>query len=249
MESNNHEYRTSFFKPANERSRANRNISLWLLIIWAVAVFGFQFALRIIEKPTPEPELVAYHEIKDNLCKKTLSSSEIQDFAKINLHVLAKVFVSKEERIILQDALNWSFFNLAGESQAYLKQEIENFEKVEANTTDILDKTYQTAKLQLMDISAPILGIEKEDIRTQILPLELRSDYYTELDEEKMAEIDRILNKYMTHNESFLTNTRFLGFPFHYFYSAVFLLILFIFLCWLYCIQADAKNKKFNIVD
>lgn len=52
---------------------------------------------------------------------------------------------------------------------------------------------------------------------------------------------------YMTHNQSVLTNAKFLGFPFHYFYTAVFLLILFVFLCWLYCVITDRVNIKLGL--
>ena len=54
---------------------------------------------------------------------------------------------------------------------------------------------------------------------------------------------------YLIHNRSVLTDTKFLGFPFHYFYTAVFLLILFVGLCWLYCIRTDMFHKKYGIED
>ncbi|RKX20065.1 MAG: hypothetical protein DRP35_06675 [Candidatus Zixiibacteriota bacterium] len=40
---------------------------------------------------------------------------------------------------------------------------------------------------------------------------------------------------------------RFLGFPFHYFYTAVFLLVLFVGLCWIFCFQTDRIYKKLGI--
>jgi putative solute:sodium symporter small subunit len=55
------------------------------------------------------------------------------------------------------------------------------------------------------------------------------------------------MTKYATHNQSVLTDFAFLGFPFHYFYSGVFLLILFVFLCWLYCIRLERLQKKYSI--
>jgi len=44
--------------------------------------------------------------------------------------------------------------------------------------------------------------------------------------------------------KSFLTEMQFLGFPFHYWYSAQFLIALFIFLCWWYCKFIDKLEKE-----
>jgi putative solute:sodium symporter small subunit len=44
--------------------------------------------------------------------------------------------------------------------------------------------------------------------------------------------------------KSFLTETTFLGFPFHYWYSAQFCIILYIFLCWWYCKFIDKLEAE-----
>lgn len=46
--------------------------------------------------------------------------------------------------------------------------------------------------------------------------------------------------------KSFLTETQFLGFPFHYWYAAQFLILLFIFLCWWYCKFIDKLEAEFS---
>ena len=56
MESSD-QYNFSIFAPRNRHGRKNRNVIFTMLAIWAVAVFGFQFLLSIIEKPTPEKAL------------------------------------------------------------------------------------------------------------------------------------------------------------------------------------------------
>lgn len=250
METNTNEYRISFFKPVTKATRANRNMVIWLILIWAVAVFGFQVALKILEKPTPEPVLVSYNAVKANVYSGNASNDEIKAYATAPLQVLCKVFVSPEDRIILQDALNWAIFDIAdGEQVANLKEEIANFENIEAATTDITDAVYQEAKHQLTSVAAPILGISNNDIRAKILPLELSSEYKTTLSDDEIASLEKVLNKYLIHNESVLTNTIVLGFPLHYLYTAVFLLVLFIGLCLLYCIRIDALNKKYQIED
>ncbi|MCP3931453.1 MAG: DUF4212 domain-containing protein [Bacteroidetes bacterium] len=57
-------------------------------------------------------------------------------------------------------------------------------------------------------------------------------------------EIPKIMSKFLIHNQSVLTDTKFLGFPFHYFYSAVFLLALFVIICLVYCKAIDKVMKK-----
>lgn len=250
MKTNTQEYHTSFFRPTSDITRANRNMVLWLVLIWAVAVFGFHFLLKIIEEPTPEPVLLKYEQVKESAYNGTAELVEMQEFAKVPLQVLCKVFLSEEERTHLQSVLTWAVFKTAHQEQvSFLQSSIKEFEEIEANTTDILDPIYQDSKIHLMNVAAPFLGLSENDIRAKILPLELTSDYPKNLSEESIAQFETILNKYLIHNESVLTRIKFLGFPFHYFYTAVFLLVLFIFLCWLYCIRTDALNKKYGIED
>ncbi|MEA1874893.1 MAG: DUF4212 domain-containing protein [Bacteroidota bacterium] len=250
MDTNNQEYRISFFKPSNPQTTANRNMVLWLLLIWTLAVFGFQVVLKLIEKPTPEPVLISYQEVSSNVYQGSASLNEMQTFAKVPLQVLSKVFIAPEERVELQKALNWALFQIADEEQtAALKAEIAEFKAVEEKTTDILANDYQAAKLELMAMAAPVLGLSNQDVRTKILPLELNTEYPQKMSEQNIDQLETVLNKYLIHNESVLTNTKVLGFPFHYFYTAVFLLILFVFLCWIYCVRTDALNKKYGIED
>ncbi len=59
-------------------------------------------------------------------------------------------------------------------------------------------------------------------------------------------ELPGVMELYLVHNQSALTDARFLGFPFHYWYTAQFLLILFVVLCLVYAKMLDHANKKFN---
>ena len=63
MEKNTNEYHISFFKPTTPQAKANRNLTLLLVLIWAVAVFGFHIVLRLIEKPVPEPILAEFEQV------------------------------------------------------------------------------------------------------------------------------------------------------------------------------------------
>ena len=64
---------------------------------------------------------------------------------------------------------------------------------------------------------------------------------------EQQALTKEIMDRYLIHNRSVLTDTIFLGFPLHYFYTAVFLLVLFVGLCLGYCLMMERleKEKKF----
>ncbi len=85
------------------------------------------------------------------------------------------------------------------------------------------------------------------DIRVKIAPLEVHSSLLESFNDENRKVFMEAMDLYLVHNQSVLTDTNFLGFPFHYFYTAVFLLILFVGLCWLYCVRTDMFNKKYGI--
>ena len=60
MDPEQNQYHFSFFKPSTESARHNRNMVVQFVLIWAVAIFGFQILLKILEKPTPEPAYLLY---------------------------------------------------------------------------------------------------------------------------------------------------------------------------------------------
>ena len=69
------------------------------------------------------------------------------------------------------------------------------------------------------------------------------------LTSEEKEKLPQIMDKFLIHNRSVLTDTTFIGFPFHYFYTAVFLLVLFVGLCYLYAKQIERLNNQFGIDD
>lgn len=248
MEQKKEDYRISFFKPTNPQTRANRNMVLWLLLVWVLAVFGFHIVLKIIEEPTPEPALLTYESLKEDVYQGVADADVYQNYAAVQLQVLSKVFIAPEDHDLLQKAFNWAVFTmLDAEAADKLKSEIHAFESIESETTDITDPAYQKAKAQLRKAAVPVLGLEMNDVRTRTLPFALQSEYAKNLSEDEIHTLEGVLDKYLIHNESVLTNMTILGFPFHYFYSAVFLLVLFVVLCLIYCIRTDKLNKKYGI--
>ena len=241
-------YHISFFKPTTDRARSNRTMVLWLVSIWAVAVFGFHFLLRAIEKPTPEPELVTFNQVWENVKTGNASTEELVKFAQSTLHVTGKVFIGADDKAALDNGISWAMIQIADSAQEVaLTEALSEFETEKAKEAGITDPAYLKAKKKLTGISQAILGLSPNSVLASILPLELHSGYFDTFGTENQAIIEKCMPKYLTHNRSVLTDTRFLGFPFHYFYSAVFLLILFVGLCYAYCIYIDRYNKRVGI--
>lgn len=243
-------YHISFFKPTTERARFNRGIVLWLTTIWFVAIFGFHIALRVLEKPTPEPPLIAYENVWENIRYGTYGEADLQAFARSTLSVLGKIAINEDERLLLSGSMSWSALGLVPEPvRQEITAEIAEFEAMKASGIAYNDPSYIDAKNRIAGKFTPLIGLSVQDPLTRILPLELTTQGIGSLSDEAVTRLPSIMQKYLLHNQSVLTDTKFLGFPFHYFYSSVFLLILFIGLCWLYCVRSDRRNKILGIVD
>jgi putative solute:sodium symporter small subunit len=250
MDKSNNEYHISFFKPTTPQAVANRNMVVWLVLIWFFAIFGFQILLKILERPTPEASFLTFEKVWDKVHSGSATPEELQGFGQSTLSVLGKVMITGEERAILDKALSWTVIQLTEDS---LREEtltkISEFEEIKGGIDDISDPEYIKAKTVLSSKLSPILGLSHLDVRSKILPLELSAEAGMVLQEDTKAHLPDIMKKYLVHNQSVLTDFKFLGFPFHYFYTAIFLLILFVGLCWLYCVKTDALNARLNIVD
>ena len=250
MENKTDDYHISFFKPTTPQALYNRNMVVWLVLIWVIAIFGFQVLLRILEKPTPEADYITFQSVWPQVEKGDASEKELIQFGQSTLSVLGKIMLSGEDKPVLNDALSYSVYQLTPDS---LKEEriamISKFEERRASIKNISNSNYIKAKKNLSNELSPVLNLSTTDVRSTILPLELKSGGIESLSEESKTKLPVVMKKYMVHNQSVLTNFKFLGFPFHYFYTAVFLLILFVGLCWLYCILTDRVNAKLDIAD
>ena len=250
MKESDNGYHISFFKPTTDRARFNRGIVVWLASIWFIAIFGFHIVLRVIEKPTPEPPFTAFENVWESVKNGTAEKSELQAFAHSTLSVLGKIAITEDERSLLARSMSWSATLLTPDSlRSGMIAEISDFEVLKASGVSFNDEVYIAAKNSLANIFIPFLGLSKQDPLTRILPLEITAKGIASLPEEAVNNLPSIMQKYLVHNQSVLTDTKFLGFPFHYFYSSVFLLILFIGLCWLYCVRSDRRNKLLGITD
>lgn len=250
MEDSKNDFHISFFKPTTAQAKSNRNIVIWFVCIWAIAIFGFQIALFVLQKPTPEPALIKFENVWPQVKSNNATKAELQDFSYSALSVLGKVFIKPQYKAALDNALSWAVYQLADSvKQIEVLAEIRNFETSASEISDIHNEEYQKSKIRLSQLVSPLIGLEANDVRTTIVPLELVSSSVYMLSEEDIKLIEEAMPIYLIHNQSFLTDTKFMGFPFHYFYTAVFLLVLFVGLCWLYCIRIDQINAKLKIAD
>ena len=250
MEATSKDYRISFFKPTTEIAKHNRSIVIWLVCIWAAAIFGFQILLRVIQKPTPEPAYTVFQEVWPSIGNGQASNLDLQKFAQSSLSVLAKNFIGADERAALQNGLSWASYKLCPADQKdELAGQLKQFEKTKAEAASITDENYVSLKNELAQYVSKILGLSAYDVRSTIISIELVSSGLNQFTDSNRERIPGIMEKYLIHNQSFLTDFSFLGFPFHYFYTAIFLLILFVGLCWLYCVRIDRRNKLLGIQD
>ncbi len=244
MENNQIDYHVSFFKPKTRRTLKNRNMVLWLVIVWATAVFGFQILLRVIEKPVPEPAYNTFVSVWDNVKADNASVEELKDFANSLSFVIGKVYIKEEYKPALSNAFSWSVFEVADDEKDELYNVLKDFKKAQAETDDILNPNYIKSKKTLEDYIAQLLDIPDNDARKPILPFSMSLQKKDSYSAENMELTEEVMSMYLIHNRSVLTDTIFLGFPFHYFFTAVFLLVLFIGLCLTYCIITDRREAK-----
>jgi len=248
MESSNNHYHISFFKPTTESARHNRNMVLQLVLIWAVAIFGFQVLLKILEKPVAEPAFTLFETSWQAIEAGAPSVSDYQGAGQAILSVLGKVSIGPEDKLVLENALSSFAYQISGQKDE-LKAAVSDFEALAASITDITDVVYVAKKNELIPLLAGLFDLGEKDVRSRIAPLGVKSALMESFEDTHRAKLTGIMELYLIHNRSALTDARFLGFPFHYFYTAVFLLILFVGLCWLYCVRTDMYNRKYGIED
>jgi uncharacterized membrane protein len=256
MESSD-QYNFSIFNPRNLHGRKNRNVILTMLAIWAVAVFGFQVLLRVIEKPVPEKALIDFQANWPYVTGDEDGKADYQVILNSLLLVKGKITVSDADKLLLSDAISNVTFMLLPDSvkqpAAQLVREIDAMKDSLAGLDgqEFLDMRshIQQTKILLITMTEPYTGLDKSGLEASILAPSLKADYPPLLTDASFNRLPEVMELYLIHNRSVLTDTRFLGFPFHYFYTAVLLLILFVILCIVYNILIEWRLKKEGIVE
>jgi uncharacterized membrane protein len=250
-------YNFSIFKPRNLHGRKNRNVILSMLLIWAVAVFGFQILLRVIEKPTPEKALLVFEESWPTV--RTGSDSPAVQKQFLNSLILArgKNTLKPDEKKVISDAITCFTYHLLPDSlKPVLQSLVDKSSAARGQLASVKGEEYLALKKETSDLSGDMItlttqytGIESGTLEASIFCFSLQSAFPSSMSDSSLDGLGNIIKLYMTHNRSVLTDTSFLGFPFHYFYTAVFLLILFITLCIVYNIMIEWRLKKQGIVE
>src|SRR3972149_6642317 len=115
MESSD-QYNFSIFRPRNLHGKKNRNVILTMLLIWAVAVFGFQFLLRGIEKPTPEKALTLFESTWPAVVTGELSNADYKTFLYALVLVKGKSTIIPGDQKVLSDAISCVAFTVVPDS-------------------------------------------------------------------------------------------------------------------------------------
>jgi len=253
METEN-DYNFSLFKPVSPYGKKNRNLIITLVIIWFVSIFGFQVLLLIFEKPTPEKTLVTFDSVWDNVKSGNATDIEKQAFVNSLIAVAGKSSVEPENKLVIENALTWCVYSMVSDSEkVILSGLIKELKSTREKLGKATDADYAQLQSDLVRIKKTIntianekTGIDPTNNKEEILPYNLNAEN-KELSAIDTEALPKIMKLYLTHNQSFLTDTKFLGFPFHYFYTAEFLLMLFVGLSLFYSIRITQLQKKFSI--
>lgn len=251
------QYNFSIFKPRNLHGKKNRNVIFAMLAIWAVAVFGFQSLLRAIEKPTPEKTLTVFESEWSGIAEGNERETDYRALLNSLIMVRGKISVAPEDKQLLSDAISTVTFGMIPDSLAEtVKASVAELETMHSEIALLKDQEYLDLKFRIKDANSnmirilePYTGYETTRLEAPILAASLKKDYPVSLREPSFARLPGIMKLYLTHNQSALTDTKFLGFPFHYVYTAVFLLIIFILICIVYNILIEWRLKKEGIVE
>jgi len=223
-------YNVNFFKPRSPHSRADMKLITTLIVIWVIAVFGFQFLLMATSKPTPEPAYSDFDKVWTSIEDGTADIAAQQTFCRSVLSVLGKNIVVKDvDKVILKESLSWSVNQL-----------------IPADQLSVLGEEAKTKAI------ATVIGLKDtgfDKLMADLLTTSMVPAGSSELSEGNKNSLPSVMKLYLIHNRGKMTDTRFLGFPFHYWYTAQFLLILFVMLCLVYAVLIDKINAKHNFTE
>ena len=243
-------YNVNFFRPKSEHARSDKKIISIMLIIWAVAVFGFQFLLILTNKPTPEPAYETFQKVWANVEDGTADDAAQQQFSRSVLSVLGKNIAVKEaDKAILREALCYSVNSLLPKRNSeILDTYVADCAKLaDAGDADQQLSTEVAAQTKIVAASIGLADTGFDKLMIGLLSTSLISEDPTVLSEESKIALPGIMELFLVHNRGPLTDTKFLGFPFHYWYTAQFLLILFVVLCLIYAVLIDKINAKHGL--
>lgn len=251
------EYNFSIFRPRNLHGRKNRNVILTMLLIWAVAVFGFQFFLRAVEKPVQERALVTFLELWPSVRSGAVKSESHNAFLTSLITARGKNTLKPEEQKVISDAITcFTYSILPDPVGTALSGSVATISDLRNSLASLKGEQYLEVKKKISDhysaiteATAEFTGIAGGSLESSIFVYSLQTSFPSSMSDASFDGLEDTMKLYMTHNQSFLTDSRILGFPFHYFYTAVFLLILFVILCIVYNLLVEWRLNKQGVVE
>jgi len=247
----NSDYHFNLFQPLNEHGRKIRNLILITLSIWAIAVFGFQVLLKLVEKPTPELALTRFEAAYEAFQKGNLDPATVQQFLHSQILTTGKIGIKPADREVLTGGINLGIRMLIPDSvMTTVLVKIPEMDAMKEKLQKADGQEYLSLKTgiagiqsDLMLLTAPFTGFSRGSLESDILISALRAKAPVGLNAPELSRLPEVMALYLTHNQSFLTDFKFIGFPFHYFYTAVFLLIMFVGMCLFYNLRLDRRMK------
>jgi len=221
-------YDVNFFKPSTPFLKENIRAIVIALVIWGVATYGFQILLRIIETPTPEPVYVEFQQAAAALADGSASTEQMVAGANFYLAMMGKSAALLGNDQLKQMFTSTVYNLLSGDEQQTL-----------------VDTAAQAASDRTVDVAFinSALGITGNKAMMAVVPYAL-----VPVAPESMVMADPamkpLMDKFFIHNQSVLTDTIVFGFPFHYLYTALILLVTFVLICLIYCQVIDRLMKK-----
>ncbi|MCK7511612.1 MAG: DUF4212 domain-containing protein [Desulfobacterales bacterium] len=158
---------------------------------------------------------------------------------------------------LLSDAISTVTFKMVPDSvRPAVMEKVGELEIMHADIAALKGQPYMDLKFRIQDASATLIGMLEPytgygttSLEAPILAASLKKDFPASLTEPSFNRLPELMKLYLTHNQSVLTDTKFIGFPFHYFYTAIFLLVLFVVLCIVYNILIEWRLNKEGIVE
>ncbi|MEE4165372.1 MAG: hypothetical protein V2I35_05195, partial [Desulfocapsaceae bacterium] len=200
----------NFFKPSTPFLRENIRAIVIGLVIWGVATYGFQILLKIMETPTSEAIYLSFQQAAPKLADGSASPEDKVTAANFYLSMLGKS-TALLNNDALKDAFTSTVYSLLSDA--------------EKKTLLSVAQTAATDKKVNVDFINTALGITDNKAMMAAVPYSLSA-----VSPDKMAmtndALTPLMDKFFIHNQSVLTDTIVFGFPFHYLYTALFLLTL-----------------------
>ncbi len=225
-------YHINFFKPASAFMRDNIKLITGIMVFWALAVFGFHGLMKVIETPTPEPAYIAYQDAWPGIKNNSATTDQKKALAKACLTLTGK-YIDLRGNVDIAKLFSSLVMDLipAAERPQYVETALA------ADGNKQVDVSAVVAALELND--APLLA--------RMIPYTLTDPNGGPLSDDAQSRISGIMEKYLIHYQSFLTDTQVFGFPLHYFYTAVLLMIIFCLLCLAYCAKIDKVMVHYGL--